>query len=153
MPWLPDTFIHPVRVDIDSEHHIRPIAASDVDLDMVAVMGSQERLFSIYGQSWGWPPATMTREQDLKDLEHHVHEMQTRESYNYAIFGDDESQLLGCIYIDQPDDDQHDAVVSWWVIDDLVGTELDSTLESFVPSWLQKDWPYSNVRFGVWVGE
>lgn len=153
MSWLPDTFTHPARVDIGSEHHIRPISASDVDLDMVAVMGSQERLFSIYGQSWGWPPATMTREQDLKDLEHHVREMQTRESYNYAIFGDDESQLLGCIYIDQPDDDQHDAVVSWWVINDLVGRELDTALESFVPSWLKKDWPFSNVRFGVWVGE
>ena len=153
MPWLPDTFSHPQLVDIDSEHHIRPIAASDVDLDMVAVMGSHERLFSIYGQSWGWPPATMTREQDLEDLEHHVHEMHTRASYNYALFGKDESQLLGCIYIDQPDDDEHDAVVSWWVINDLVGSELESTVDAFVPSWLKRDWPFSVVRFGVWVGE
>ena len=38
-------------------HHLRPIRADDVDLDMVAVMGSRERLWSIYGEAWGWPPA------------------------------------------------------------------------------------------------
>lgn len=153
MSWLPDTFIHPVRVDIDADHHFRPIAATDVDKDMVAVLGSQERLFSLYGQSWGWPPATMTREQDLEDLIHHVDEMRTRESYNYAIFDREETRLLGCIYIDQPDDQEHDAVVSWWVIDELVGSALEAAVDDVVPRWLQRDWPFTNVRFGVWSGE
>lgn len=153
MSWLPDDFRHPQRAAIDAGHHIRPIAAADVDLDMVAVMGSRERLFSIYGQSWGWPPATMTREQDLDDLIHHVDEMQTHESFNYAIFDAEETRLLGCIYIDQPDDAEHDAVVSWWVVDDAVGTELEAAVDSFVPRWLQQEWPFRNVRFGVWSGE
>lgn len=153
MTWLAEDFTHPQRAEIDAEHHIRPIAAADVDLDMVAVMGSRERLFSIYGSSWGWPPATMTREQDLEDLIHHVDEMQTNESFNYAVFDADETRLLGCLYIDQPDDDQHDAVVSWWVVDEMVGSELEVAFEVFVPRWLREDWPFENVRFGVWSGE
>ena len=66
-PWLPEDWTHPTRVDLSTGHHLRPIRATDVDLDMVAVMGSQERLWSIYGQAWGWPPATMTAEQDRED--------------------------------------------------------------------------------------
>lgn len=153
MAWLSESFTHPQRADIDATHHIRPIAAEDVDLDMVAVMGSRERLFSIYGESWGWPPATMTRDQDIEDLIHHVDEMKTNESFNYAIFDADEARLLGCIYIDQPDDAQHDAVASWWVVDEVLGTDLETAVDSFVPLWLQRDWPFRNVRFGVWSGE
>ncbi|MGZ4640393.1 MAG: hypothetical protein ACXV2J_15195, partial [Actinomycetes bacterium] len=68
--WLPADFVHPQRVELVTGHHLRPIRASDVDLDMPAVMGSQERLWSIYGEAWGWPPATMTHEQDRDDLAH-----------------------------------------------------------------------------------
>ncbi len=153
MTWLPESFTHPQRAEIDAQHHIRPIAGTDVDLDMIAVMGSRERLWSIYGESWGWPPATMTREQDLEDLLHHVEEMETRESFNYAVFDAAETRLLGCIYIDQPDDAQHDAVVSWWVVDEVVGSELEVAVNLFVPRWLDREWPFRNVRFGVWSGE
>ena len=47
--WLPAEWEHPVRVDLSTGHHLRPIKATDVDLDMKAVMGSRERLWSIYG--------------------------------------------------------------------------------------------------------
>ncbi len=53
--WLPPQFAHPRRVDLPYGHHLRPIRASDVDLDMVAVMGSQQRLWSIYGKAWDGP--------------------------------------------------------------------------------------------------
>lgn len=151
--WLPDTFHHPLRADVDGVHHIRPIAASDVDLDMIAVMGSRERLFSIYGESWGWPPAGMTREQDEEDLARHADEMQTNESFNYAVFDAEETRLLGCLYIDQPDDEAHDAVVSWWLVDDMVGSELEAAFEVFAPRWLRESWPFRSIRFGVWSGE
>ena len=47
--WLPADFAHPTRVEVPFGHHLRPIRAEDVDLDMIAVMGSRERLWSIYG--------------------------------------------------------------------------------------------------------
>ena len=99
-PWLPADFVHPTFVEVPFGHHLRPIRADDVDLDMVAVMGSRERLWSIYGEAWGWPPATMTAEQDREDLARHAAEMVTHESFNYALFDADETALLGCVYID-----------------------------------------------------
>src|SRR4028119_2404431 len=102
-PWLPPTFEHPTRVELSTGHHLRPIRASDVDLDMPAVMGSRERLFSIYGPAWGWPPATMTHEQDREDLARHEAEIEAHESFNYALFDAQETQLLGCVYIDPPE--------------------------------------------------
>ena len=75
-PWLPEGWQHPTRVDLPTGHHLRPIRADDVDLDMPAVMGSRERLWSIYGEAWGWPPAGMTAEQDREDLAHHEAEME-----------------------------------------------------------------------------
>ncbi len=66
-------------------------------------MGSRERLWSIYGDAWGWPPATMTHEQDREDLARHAAEMVTHESFNYALLDTDETALLGCVYIDPPE--------------------------------------------------
>jgi hypothetical protein len=63
-------------------------------------MGSRERLWSIYGDAWGWPAATMTNQQDLEDLARHEAEIAAHESFNYALLDDAETALLGCIHID-----------------------------------------------------
>jgi len=68
MPWLPADFVHPTWVAVSAGFHLRPIAAADTGLDYPAVMGSRERLWSSYGRAWGWPPASMTYEQDRDDL-------------------------------------------------------------------------------------
>ena len=151
MPWLPDDWTRPVRVDLPTGQHLRPIRADDVDIDYPAVMGSQPRLWSMYGEAWGWPPASMTYEQDRDDLARHEEEIEAHESFNYALLNDDESELLGCVYIDPPDDDHPgvDAIVSWWVVDDLVGTDVERAFDELVPRWLDERWPFRNVRFGV----
>src|SRR6476619_1234974 len=124
--WLPEGWEHPTRVDLWTGHHLRPVRADDTELDMVAVMSSQERLFAIYGQAWGWPPATMTAEQDREDLQHHADEMERHESFNYALFDDAESVLVGCVYVDPPEKaGDADAEISWWVVDGYVGTPVD----------------------------
>lgn len=149
MRWLPEGWAHPLRVPLTATSHLRPIRAADVDLDMLAVMGSRERLWSIYGAAWGWPPATMTREQDEEDLQRHADEMVTHDSFNYAVFDDAETVLIGCVYIDptSPDDDA-DAEISWWVRDEYVGNEVEAALDAFVPRWIETDWPLQRPRFG-----
>ncbi len=151
MAWLPPDFVHPTRLDLATGHHLRPIRADDVDLDLPAVMGSRDRLWSIYGEAWGWPPATMTHEQDREDLAHHEREIEAHESFNYALFDAGETELLGCVYIDPPEREAAGvgAVVSWWVVDDAVGTALERALDEAVPAWLAVDWPLEGIRFGV----
>lgn len=148
MSWLPGDFVHPLAVSIDEAgHHLRPIHPDDTELDMIAVMGSQARLWSIFGEAWGWPPATMTAEQDRQDLARHAQEMEDHESFNYALFDRDETALLGCVYIDPPEKVGADVEISWWVIDAVVGSELETTLDAFVPAWVGRDWPFQKPRY------
>lgn len=150
MSWLPADFVHPTRVDLDAEHHLRPIRESDVDIDYPAVMGSRERLWSLYGETWGWPPATMTHEQDRVDLARHEREQEAHESFNYALFNADETALLGCVYIDPTgEDDPDDALISWWVVDEHVDTDLERALNGFVPRWIAEAWPFTSPRCGI----
>ncbi len=147
MMWLPNDFDHPRVVPLPTGHHLRPIRASDVDLDMPAVMGSQERLWSIYGQAWGWPPATMTAEEDREDLARHEQEIQAHESFNYALFDAEETELIGCVYIDPPEKAGADAEISWWVRDEYVGSEVETALDDLVPGWVAKRWPLKRPRY------
>jgi len=145
--WLPPDFEHPERVELATGHHLRPIRESDTAIDYPAVMGSRERLWTIFGAPWGWPPTTMTFEQDRADLARHEREIRDHASFNYAVLDADESHLFGCVYIDPTERVGADADVSWWVIDDEVDGPLATTLLEFVPRWLASAWPFTNPRF------
>ena len=155
-PWLPPTFSHPLRVEVSPDVHLRPISPEDLDIDMPAVMASQAMLWEKYGDAWGWPPTTMTAEQDRTDLARHADEMERHESFNYAILPGDESSLWGCIYIDPGEGSAGlggvagiaapAADVSWWVVP-RAPTGLDCLVLEFVPAWLARSWPFEDVRY------
>lgn len=150
MAWLASGFEHPGRIELWTGHRLRPIRADDVDIDYPAVMGSRERLWAKYGEAWGWPPATMSYEADKADLARHEAEMAAHETFNYAVLDERETELLGCVYIDPPDratPSGSDAVVSWWVVDGMTGTELDRALDDFVPHWLADTWRFAAVHY------
>jgi hypothetical protein len=145
--WLPEDFDHPTRVELPTGQHLRPMGAADTEIDHPAVMGSRERLWSIYGDAWGWPPASMTVEQDRDDLAHHEREIAAHESFLYGLFEDDEAELLGCVYIDPPTKKGDvGAEVSWWVVDRLVGGDVERGLDALVPRWLA-GWPIARPRY------
>jgi hypothetical protein len=126
---------------------MRPIRETDVDIDYPAVMGSQPRLWTIFGDAWGWPPATMTHEQDQADLARHEREANAHQSFNYAVLDAEESRLFGCVYIDPPERLGADADISWWIIDDALGSPLEACLHDFVPTWIHTAWPFATPRF------
>ena len=149
MTWLPSGFVAPGRVELSTGHHLRPIREADTPIDYPAVMGSRERLWEMYGEVWGWPPADMSYEADRIDLARHEAEIAAHESFNYALLDADETALLGCVYVDPPDDRSPpgtDAVTSWWVVDDAAGTELERELDAFVPVWLADTWGFRSVH-------
>jgi hypothetical protein len=150
MAWLPAGFEHPRRVELATGHHLRPIRASDVDMDYPAVMGSRERLWERYREAWGWPQETMTYEADRQDLARHEAEMEAQETFNYAVLNAEATELLGCVYIDPPDERSpqgSDAIVSWWVVDHAAGSELERALDAFVPVWLADTWGFEAVHY------
>jgi hypothetical protein len=144
--FLPEDLPTPTRLDLPTGHHLRRIRAEDLDLDYPAVMGSQPRLWSLFGPVWAWPPADMTREQDRDDLARHADEMERNESFNFAIFDAEETALLGCVYVDPPEAEGFDAEVCWWVVDDEVGSELERCLDDAIPAWLDVEWPLDTPR-------
>ena len=148
MSWLPDDFEHPRHVDLGTGHHLRPIRAEDVDLDMPAVMGSQERLWSVYGEAWGWPPATMTAEQDREDLARHEAEQEAHESFNYALLDDAETELIGCCYIDPPEKQAVPTPRSpGGSATSTSGRSSSAALDAFVPRWIASVWPFEAPRY------
>lgn len=150
MAWLTPGFVAPERVELATGHHLRPIREADVDIDYPAVMGSRDRLWARYGAAWGWPPATMTHEQDRADLARHEAEIAAQETFNYAVLDADEMELLGCVYIDPADEGSPpgmDAIVSWWVVDRAAGTDLDRALADTVPRWLRETWGFRSVDY------
>jgi hypothetical protein len=150
MSWLPEGFTHPELVELAAGYHMRPIRESDVDIDYPAVMGSRERLWRKYRDAWGWPPAALSYEADRQDLARHEDEIARHETFNYAILDRSETELLGCVYIDPPDSrspPDSNAMVSWWIVDRMLGSELERFLDDFVPRWLSETWGFNVVHY------
>ena len=147
MTWLPPDFVHPVRVELPGGQNLRPISGADAPIDYPAVMGSRERLWSIFGEAWGCPADTITYEANKADLERHAAEIAAHESFNYVLFDAAGTTEFGCVYIDPPEKAGADAEVSWWVVDDVVGSELERELDEFVPRRVGDAWPFERPRF------
>lgn len=146
--WLPPDFVHPMLVPVAFGHHLRPVREDDVDLDLVAVLGSRTRLWRRYGQAWKWPPETMTREENRADLGRRADAIAGHRSFTYALFDADETAMLGHVYIDPSERARADAEISWWVVDECVGTDLETALDALVPAWIGNDWPFRSPRCG-----
>jgi hypothetical protein len=145
--WLADEFRVPDRLDLPTGHHLRPIREADAEIDYPSVMGSQRRLWQRYGEAWRWPPEDLSLEEDRIDLARHEREVAARETFNYAVLDAEERTLLGCVYIDPAEEEGVDADVSWWVVDESVGTDLDAALDVLIPRWLADVWRFSSVRY------
>ncbi len=146
-PWLPNDFEAPQLLLVPPAHHLRQIRESDVDIDYPAVMGSRERLWTIFGAPYGWPPESLTFEEDAADLARHALEMNENRSFNYALLNEQETALAGCVYIDPPERAGADGDITWWVVDNLVSTPLASSLDVLIPRWISECWPFLSPRF------
>jgi hypothetical protein len=150
LSWLPEGFEHPERVELPTGHHLRPIREADVDIDYPAVMGSRERLWSMYGDLWGWPSEAISHEADRVDLARHEAEIAAHETFNYAVLDEGETQVLGCVYIEPPlpsSPEGSDAFASWWVVDEHHGGELERAVDEFVPRWLAETWGFRAAHY------
>ena len=147
--WLPEDWQHPTRVALPTGHHLRPLRSSDVDLHLAAVLGSQERLWAMYGGVWAWPPSDLTVERDREELACQEAATARQESFGYGLFDAGETELLGRVTI-RPYGAagvERGAEVSWWVVDWLVGGPIEAELAVFVPAWITAAWPLPGARF------
>ena len=136
---VPDTLMN--------EHfRIRMLSVNDVVKDYDAVMTSIEHLKEMFPNS-GWPSKELTFEQDLIDLGWHQKEFQMRSSFAYTVVSLDESQVLGCLYINPSDKAGFDAEIYMWVRASEVENGLDAILFESVNKWISDVWPFKKVAY------
>lgn len=89
----------------------------------------------------------MTYAEDRIDLLRHEKEIAAHQSFNYALLNEEETAILGCVYIDPPERTGSDGEISWWVVDDLGGGEVERALDALEPQWIAADWPFQQSRY------
>lgn len=147
-PFVPDDFYVPTRL-AGEDFLLRPLTINDVVKDYDAVMTSRDRLADLFGPGHGWPAPDLTLEQDLIDLGWHQKEFQTRRSFAYTAMTPDDSQCLGCAYVEPSPKQGYDAQVFFWVRDSALDTGLETRLAAALHRWLAERWCFERV---AWPG-
>lgn len=144
-PLVPRIFVVPEHLLCDG-FHLRMLSVHDLIKDYEAVMVSQETLPKILPPEKTWP-AGLTLTEDLIDLAWHQREFTLRSSFAYTVMTTDETQCLGCCYINPSDRRGYDALAWYWGRGDRMSSGLDERIGQAFRNWLLRDWPFKNVAF------
>ena len=139
MSFVPDGFDVPAGLEHE-RFRLRMLSVDDVVKDFDALCERVNRE--------GEPQERFveTVRENLVDLGWHQKEFETRRSFAYTMVAPDESQVLGCVYVDPSD--THDARVWMWVRRSAWDDGLDPVLEATVRDWIARDWPFASVDWG-----
>lgn len=143
--FVPKDFVVPEVLE-NQHFRIRMLSINDVVKDYDAVMSSIDHLKEMYPTS-SWPSKDLTFEQDLIDLGWHHKEFQRRSSFAYTVVSLDESEVVGCLYINPTTKTGYDANITMWVRSSVVDKGYDKILFESVKQWVTKDWPFKKVAY------
>ena len=146
---------------VTNEFLIRPLLATDVELDYAAVMESREFLRK-WEQS-SWPADDFTVADNLKDLQRHEREHINRESFTFTVMNTTETECLGCIYIfpltarwlshaettpiGDTDWANYEAVILFWIRQSRLAEAMDRNLLDILRPWFKQEWTFDGHLF------
>jgi hypothetical protein len=146
---------------VTSEFLIRPLLATDVELDYAAVMESKEFLRK-WDQS-SWPADDFTLADNLEDLQRHEREHINRESFTFTVMSSTETECLGCIYIfpltvrwlakaktmsiGDIDWENHEAAILFWIRQSRLAEAMDRSLLDTLRPWFEQEWTFDGYLF------
>jgi hypothetical protein len=136
---VPDGFEVPLGLEHE-RFRLRKLTIDDVVKDFEAI---NER---VDHEGASRPPFVDTIGLNLVDLGWHQKEFQLRRSFAYTVVAPDESEVLGCVYLNPSE--THDARISLWVRRSAFATGLDPMLEETVREWVATRWPFERVTYG-----
>ena len=87
----------------------------------------------------------MTLEENLADLERHERDFEARTGFTYTVLDPSDGDVIGCVYIYPPRDDEHDVRVHSWVR--ASRAHFDVALWRYVSDWLARAWPFAAVDY------
>ena len=118
---------------------LRRLTIDDVAKDFEAIKARVDHL------GVPQPAFVPTIELNLVDLGWHQKEFELRRSFAYTVVAPDESEVLGCVYVNPSE--THDARVKLWVRRSAFDDGLDPVLEHAVREWVATRWPFERVTF------
>jgi len=138
-----------------SRLHLRPLRATDVELDYEAVMSSAESLRR-WSQS-DWPTDDFTVAQNLTDLQRHEREHTERKAFTFTVLNPLGTQCLGCAYImplrpeEIPlcEDAVYAAAVGFWIRTSELANDLDQHLFATIREWFHAEWAFDCIVFTI----
>lgn len=154
--FYPENAIVPKTLQTE-EFLVRPLKATDVELDYDAVVTSRAELFLRSGGSW--PREGFTLEENLADLIQHEQEHHARLAFTYTVMNPAETECLGCLYINPlrqllqraafPVEHipAESAYITFWVRQSRLADHLDRRLLQALLAWFQAEWAFSQVAF------
>ena len=145
-PFVPADFKVPDTLE-NQYFRVRMLTVNDVVKDYDAVMTSIDHLKGVFGPNSKWPSKDLTFEQDLIDLGWHQKEFQRRSSFAYTVVSLDESEVIGCLYINPSVKGDYDAEIDMWVRASVLDQGLDAILFNTIKEWVAKDWPFKKVAY------
>ena len=153
MAFNRDDFHAPEELRTD-EFLLRPIRASDAQLDYEAVMES--KAFLRQWEQSSWPEDDFTVEANRADLDKLERRHADGESFTYTVMSPSETQCLGCVYIfptaaplfsraqiaaiDGARWSEYEAAVYFWIRQARLADRLDERLLDALGRWLEHDW-------------
>jgi hypothetical protein len=145
--FLPKDFEVPQQLETN-RLRLRMLKVADVIKDYDAVMSSREYLQKTkpFGPKQNWPLG-LTFEQNLIDLGWHQKEFQMRSSFAYTVMNLDETQCLGCVYIEPSSSLNYEAMLYHWVRQNQIKSGLDEYLFEIVKKWMVEKWPFKKVVY------
>ena len=141
---------------------VRPLRATDVELDYDAVISSRAELWLRNGGEW--PREGFTLQENLADLVRHEREHLERMAFTYTVMNPAETECLGCIYINplastlkqaRGSAEQlagignHEAWVTFWVRQSRLVDDLDARLLHALLNWFKTEWAFTHTVFSA----
>jgi hypothetical protein len=137
---VPDGFEVPLGLDHE-RFRLRKLTIDDVVKDFEAINDRVDH------EGLPQAPFVDTIALNLVDLGWHQKEFELRRSFAYTVVAPDESQVLGCVYVNPSE--THDARVTLWVRKSAFEAGLDPVLEGAVRDWIATAWPFERVTFAA----
>lgn len=142
--FVSDTFETP-QILKNEYFTLKPLKAEHAELDYKAVTSSTEHLTGVLGRN-DWP-GNLTLDEDRRVLAMHETEFINRTGFVYAVFNEDETEIIGCLYIYPSRIDSYNAEVVMWVTKSEFDKGADEKLFNLVKSWLNTEWPFMRIIY------
>ena len=142
MSFVPAEFDVPLTFD-GPGFRMEPLGPHHNERDHEAWMSSIDHIRATPDFPDGKWPTAMSLESNHADLVRHAKDFEDRTGFTYSILDGDD--VIGCLYI-YPSKTA-DADVSSWVR--ASRAEMDEVTWKAISTWLETDWPFETVDYGV----